>query len=53
MCGCLTRIGIDKCLGDLAGIEDSGEIINLSFFSNMFGCFVLGKFYELYNIMYV
>jgi len=43
MCGCLARIGSDRIFGELAGIEDSGEIVNQSFFSNIFGSFVLGK----------
>ncbi|XP_076824930.1 uncharacterized protein LOC143470590 isoform X1 [Clavelina lepadiformis] len=42
MCGCLARIGTDKLFGDLAKIEDSEEIVNQSFFSNMVGSFVLG-----------
>jgi len=42
MLGCLARIGIDKCFGDLAGIENSSQIVNKSFFSNMMGSFVLG-----------
>ncbi|XP_002131803.2 uncharacterized protein LOC100176892 isoform X1 [Ciona intestinalis] len=42
MCGCLCRIGTDKIFGSLAVIENSGEVVNLSFISNMVGSFVLG-----------
>nr|CAB3229133.1 UPF0695 membrane protein C977.11/PB8B6.06c [Phallusia mammillata] len=42
MCGCLCRIGIDRCFGNLAKIENSAQIVNQSFFSNIFGSFVLG-----------
>ena len=41
--GCLTRLAIDYMMGKhVFQVEDSSTVIFVSFFSNMFGCFVLG-----------